>query len=275
MSSSPIERWNIAERPLRLREEARDLTARGGLLYALVWRDLTIRYKRSFLGVLWTMLHPLLLMVIFSIVFSALLGPRVPRYPAYFLSAYLAWNFFAQTVVNAMLSVAWNGPLMKRVPVPPSVFTLSTTISGLVNLVLGILVLCGLMLVAGIPLHGTMLFLPVSLAVVWTFTLGVSLALTAISVFLADVREMVQAALPALMYLTPIVYPIGIVPERFQWIIRINPMFYLVDMLRLPIYEGVLPPPRTIGIAAGCSLGACMLGWIVFRHLAPRFHAQL
>ena len=275
MSSSSLEQWNVAERPLRLLDEARHVAARGGLLYALVWRDLTIRYKRSFLGVLWTMLHPLLLMLIFSIVFSALLGPRVPRYPAYFLSAYLAWNFFAQTVVNAMLSVAWNGPLMKRVPVPPSVFTLATAISGLVNLVLGIVVLCGLMLAAGIPLHRSMLFLPVSFVLVGTFTFGVALALTAISVFLADVREMVQAALPALMYLTPIVYPIGIVPERFQWIIRLNPMFYLVDLMRLPIYEGVIPPWRTIGVAAACSLAACTLGWIVFRHLAPRFHSQL
>lgn len=280
MSSSPlpatiVERWNVAERPLRLIDEARHLAAHGGLLYALVWRDLTIRYKRSFLGVLWTMLHPLLLMLIFSIVFSALLGQRVPRYPLYFLSAYLAWNFFAQTVVNAMLSVAWNGPLMKRVPVPPSVFTLSTTISGLVNLVLGILLLCGLMLATGVPLHGTMLFLPVSLALVGAFTFGVALALTAISVFLADVREMVQAALPALMYLTPIVYPIDIVPERFQWIIRFNPMFYLVDTMRLPIYEGMLPPWRTLGIAAAFSLAACVLGWIVFRHLAPKFHSQL
>lgn len=269
------ERWNVAERPLRLVDEARHLAAHGGLLYALVWRDLTIRYKRSFLGVLWTMLHPLLLMLIFSMVFSALLGQRVPRYPVYFLSAYLAWNFFAQTVVNAMLSVAWNGPLMKRVPVPPSVFTLSTTISGLVNLVLGILMLCGLMLVTGVPLPGTLLFVPVSLALLGIFTFGCSLALTAVSVFLADVRELVQAALPALMYLTPIVYPIDIVPERFQWIIRSNPMFYLVDMLRLPIYEGVLPPWRTVGIAAAFSLAACVLGWIVFRHLAPKFHSQL
>lgn len=280
MSSSPlltnaVERWNVAARPLRLREEARHVAARGHLLYALIWRDLTIRYKRSVLGVLWTMLHPLLLMLIFSIVFSSLLGQRVPRYPAYFLSAYLAWNFFAQTVVNAMLSVAWNGPLMKRVPVPPSVFTLSTTISGLVNLILGILVLCGLLLAAAVPLRPTLLFLPVSLLILGAFTFGVSLALTAISVFLADVREMVQAALPALMYLTPIVYPIDIVPARFQWIIRFNPMTYLVDLMRLPIYDGVLPPLRTIGIAGGFAVAACALGWIVFRHLAPKFHSQL
>lgn len=274
-TADTIERWNVAERPLRLVDEVRHLATRGGLLYALVSRDLTIRYKRSVLGVLWTMLHPLLLMLIFSIVFSSLLGQRVPRYPIYFLSAYLAWNFFAQTVVNAMLSVAWNGPLMKRVPAPPSVFTLSTTISGLVNLVLGVIVLGGLMLITGVPLRGSLLFLPVSLVLLATFTLGIALVLTAISVFLADVREIVQAALPALMYLTPIVYPIDVVPQHFQWIIRFNPMYYLVDLLRFPIYEGVLPPWRTLGIAAGLSFTACGVGWLVFRHLAPKFHSHL
>lgn len=270
-----IERRTEAGRPLQWRAELRDLRGHKSLLYELVHRDLTVRYKRSFLGFLWTMLHPLLLMLIFLVVFSALFRFRAPRYEIYFLSAYVAWNFFAQTTVNAMAGVAWNGPLMKRVRVPPSVFTLAATISGLVNLGLSLIMLFAIMGVTGAPLRPALLFLPVSLLLVGLFTLGASLALTAISIFFGDVREMVQAGLPALMYLTPIIYPLSVVPERFRWLIRLNPLMYIVEVVRAPIYYGTMPAPTTLALATVISLGMLAIGWMIFRHAAPRFHAHL
>lgn len=273
--ASWIERRNVAERPLSWAEELRDIRAHAGLLYELVHRDLTVRYKRSALGFLWTMLHPLLLMLIFTVVFSSLFHGRAPHYETYFLSAYVAWNFFAQTAVNAMASVAWNGPLMKRVRVPQSIFTLAIVVAGLVNLGLSLIVLFSIMLVVGAPLHATLWFLPVSLLLVGVFTFGASLALTAISIFFGDVREMVQAGLPALLYLTPIIYPISIVPDRFRWLIKLNPFVYLVEIVRDPIYYGIIPAPTTLVLSIVVSLGSLTIGWMIFRHLAPRFHAHL
>jgi ABC-2 type transport system permease protein len=270
-----LERRTVGGQPLGWLEELRDVRGRAALLRELVHRDLTIRYRRSFLGFVWTMLHPLSLMLIFVVVFSGVLGSRAPHYETYFLSAYVAWNFFAQTTVNAMASVAWNGPLMKRVRVPPSIFTIATVVSGGVNLGLSLLVLFPIMLIVGAPIHATLLFLPVSLLLVGIFTLGVSLALTAVSIFFGDVREMVQAGMPALMYLTPIIYPIEVVPERFRWLIKLNPLVYIIEIVRDPIYYGILPSPRTLLVAVVISLGSLAGGWIIFRHLAPRFHAQL
>ena len=275
MSSSFIERRSVAGQPLRWFDELRDVTAHGALLFELVHRDLTVRYKRSVLGFFWTMLHPLLLMLIFLLVFSALFRGRTPHYETYFLSAYVAWNFFAQTTVNAMMSVAWNGPLMKRVRVPTSIFTLSIVVSGLVNLGLSLVVLFTIMIAIHSPLHATLWFLPVSLLLVGVFTFGVSLALTAMSVLYADVREMVQAGMPALMYLTPIVYPISIISERYRWIIRMNPLVYIVEIVRDPIYYGIIPSPATLSIAVVISLGSVAVGWIIFRHIAPHFYAHL
>jgi ABC-2 type transport system permease protein len=269
------ERRNIAGQPLRWTAELRDVARQSSLLVELVHRDLTVRYKRSFLGFFWTMLHPLLLMLIFVVIFSTLFGPRAPHYETYFLSAYVAWNFFSQTAVNAMAGVAWNGPLMKRVRVPPSIFTLSTTVSGLVNLGLSLIVLFAIMLIVGAPLRPALLFLPASLLLVGIFTLGVSLALTAVSVVFGDVREMVQAGLPALMYLTPIIYPISVVPERYRWLIKLNPMTYIVEIVRDPIYYGIIPSRATLLVATVVSLGALAVGWMIFRHMAPRFHAHL
>ncbi|MBV9494998.1 MAG: ABC transporter permease [Acidobacteria bacterium] len=279
-SSSPatfgplIERRNAAG-PLRLRDEIRDLVRQQSLLYELVHRDLTVRYKRSALGFLWTMLHPLLLMLIFTAVFSNLFRFQTPHYETYFLSAYIAWNFFSQTVVNAMASVSWNGHLMKRVRVPLSIFTISTAISGIVNLLLSLIVLFGIMLVLRVPLRPAVLYLPVSLTILFVFTLGVSLALTAISVYFGDVREMVQAGMPALMYLTPVIYPITIVPERYQWVVRSNPLMYIVELVRLPLYYKLVPSVRIAGGGALVAVIALVGGWMIFRHLAPRFHAHL
>ena len=275
MSSTFLEHRSVAGQPLRWSDELRDIREHAALLFELVHRDLTVRYKRSVLGFLWTMLHPLLLMLIFLVVFSALFRAGAPHYETYFLSAYVAWNFFAQTTVNAMASVAWNGPLMKRVRVPQSIFTLSIVVSGLVNLGLSLIVLFSIMLAVGAPLHATLAFLPISFLLLGLFTFGASLALTAVSIFFGDVREMVQAGMPALMYLTPIIYPISIVPERFRWAIKLNPLVYIVEIVRDPIYYGIIPSPATLSVAAVISFGSLAVGWMIFRHMAPRFHAHL
>jgi len=270
-----LERRSVAGEPLKAGEEVRDLYHHGALLFELVHRDLTVRYKRSVLGFFWTMLHPLLLMLIFLLVFSTLFKGRAPHYETYFLSAYVAWNFFSQTTVNAMMSVGWNGPLMKRVRVPPSIFTLSIVVSGLANLGLSLVVLFTIMFAVHSPMHASLVFVPVSLLIVGIFTFGVSLALTAMSVLFPDVREMVQAGMPALMYLTPIVYPISIIPERLRWIIQLNPMVYIVEIVRDPIYYGIIPSTLTLSIAVSVAVAALALGWIVFRHIAPHFYAHL
>jgi ABC-type polysaccharide/polyol phosphate export permease len=269
------ERRIVGGAPLSLRRELHDLVRNSSLLYELVHRDLTVRYKRSLLGFLWTMLHPLLLMLIFLVVFSHLFRFETPHYETYFLSAYVAWNFFSQTLLNSMMGIAWNGPLMKRVRVPPSIFTIASTVSGLVNLGLSLVVLFGIMLFVGVPVTPSMAFLPVALLIVGVFTLGVSLALTAISVFFGDVGEMVQAGMPALMYLTPVIYPVTIVPDRYRWFIKLNPLTYIVEIVRDPVYYGIIPTPATLSLSIIFAVGALVIGWLVFRYAAPRFHAHL
>jgi ABC-type polysaccharide/polyol phosphate export permease len=274
MSALSIRR-TVAGEALRGTDELRDLRAHANLLYELVHRDLTIRYKRSFFGFFWTMLHPLLLMLIFTVVFSGLFRNATPHYETYFLSAYVAWNFFAQTTTNSIAGLAWNGPLMKRVRVPRSIFTLAAVVSGIVNLALSLAVLLAIMLIVDAPLRPSLAVLPVSFIIVGIFTFGVSLALTAVCVFFADVREMYQAGLPALFYLTPAIYPISIVPERFRWLVELNPLTRLIALVREPIYYGRIPSPQTFASALAFSLIALLAGWLIFRRLAPRFDGRL
>lgn len=275
MSTTPLVRRTVAGAPLRLADELRDLARHRHLAWRLVHRDLTIRYKRSVLGFFWTMLHPLLMMLIFLVVFSQVFRFTTPHYETYFLSEYIGWMFFSQTVTHVMMAVQWNGPLLKRVRVPPSIFTISATLSGFVNLALSVVMLLVIMLIVRAPLKPVLWFLPFALLILALFTFGIALAFGAISVFFADVREMVQAALPALMYLTPIIYPISIIPDHWRPFFALNPLAYVLEIVRDPLYYGILPTGLTLTIAIVMSIGSVAFGWMIFRRLAPRFHAHV
>src|ERR1051326_1091244 len=165
----------FAGQKTRFLQEWREILQSGHLLYNLVHRDLTVRYKRSSFCALWTLLHPLLLTGILVIVFSHIFRFDIEHYEIYLLSGLLPWTFFAQTTVSSMAATAWNGPLMKRVRVPKSIFALSTTISGIINLAISYLPLVGIMVIRGIHFKPDMLFLPVSIAILAVFTFGLSL----------------------------------------------------------------------------------------------------
>ena len=145
---------NSADAKFSSRKEIRDLVDNANLLLNLVRRDLTVRYKRSVIGFFWTMLHPLILMVIMTIVFSQLFRfEGVEHYEIYFLSMYLVFGFFAQTTVQSMTTLSWNGMLLKRIRVPKSIFAISTILSGLVNLCLAYIPLFVIMIVRGAPIR--------------------------------------------------------------------------------------------------------------------------
>ncbi len=273
-AAPPVLRNRAGARPTFV-GECRAIAARGHLLSNLVGRDLTVRYKRSVLGFLWTMLNPLLLMLILMAVFSAFFRFAIEHYEVYFLSEYLVWNFFAQTTVAAMTSLGWNGALMKRVRVQNAIFAVSCAVSGLVNLLLSCVPLVAIMLVVGAPVRPALLFLPVAFLINGVFALGLSLALSAVTVYFADVKEMYQVGLMGLMYLTPMFYPLSIVPQRYLWVLRANPLLYLFETVRAPIYHGVLPAAGTLAIASALAVAALGIGWLVFRRLSPGFYLHV
>ena len=124
------------------------------------------------------------------------------------------------------------------------------------------------------PLRPAIVLLPASIAVIALFTLGVSLALTALSVYFADVREMYQAALPALLYMAPVIYPLSVVPERARWIVAWNPMTILIELMREPLYGGRAPSLHAFGTGSLIAVTSLAIGWAIFRRLAPRFESR-
>lgn len=275
MAARPPTLVRIAGRRVPLREEVRELAARRELLVNLVRRDLTVRYKRSLLGFLWTFLNPLIFMVILTIVFGTLFAGNAGRFPAYILPAYLVLQFFLQTTTTAMTSMAWNGPILRRVYVPPSLFPLSVVLSGLVNLGLSYLPLGLVMALTGAPFSWALVTLLPSSLLLFLFVLGCSWALAAVAVYFDDVRLMYQAGSYIFMFLTPIFYPLEIVPERFRPLIYANPLYHFCELIRTPVFHGQLPSFHHATVAGAWAVGALLLGWLVIRRLSPGFFRHL
>jgi len=252
-------------------EELVDTFKYRDLIYQLIRRDIVTRYKRSALGVVWTMLQPLGMMFVMAIVFSTLFH-QVEGYVAYLLSGLIAWTFFSQTTSAAIFQIVWGGALIRKIYVPMTSFCISAIGTGLVNLTLSIIPLLLIMLVIRRPVTWAFLFIPIPILLLMAFALGVSLILSTLTVYFPDVREMYQIIIQAWMYLTPIMYPADILPKAYRfWILNLNPMYYLISMFRIPIYQGTLPPSEIMIPGALISLVTLLIGWIYFSKKADNF----
>lgn len=243
--------------------ELRDLKQYQYLLRQLIRRDILTRYKRSILGVAWTMLNPLGTMLILSFVFSNLFKTE-QFYSVYILTGIISWNFFSQGTNAAMSGLMWGGSLMKQMYVPRTIFGISAIGTALVNLLLSLIPLMLVILITGAPLYWTWVFVPVSIVILVCFTLGFGLIISTLGIYFPDVAEMYQIVLSAWFYLTPIVYPESIIPENIRWLFFANPMYFMVKLFRLPIREGLIPSLTDIWPAAAWGLGTLIVGWLFF-----------
>ena len=255
-------------------EELKDIVKYRDLIFQLVRRDIVARYKRSVLGIAWTMLQPLGMMVVLTIVFSQLFG-RVEGYAAYLLSGLIAWTFFAQTTTGAIFQSVWGGALMQRIYIPQTVFSVASIGTGVVNLSLSLVPLLLILLILRRPLTWAALFLPIAILSLTAFALGIGLLLSSLAVRFPDIAELYQIILQAWMYLTPILYPSDILPSAYRkWLLYFNPMYYQVLMFRVPLYDGVLPSLPLVLIGIGIALGTLVLGWVYFSYQADKFAYQ-
>ena len=258
--------YDSARQKPRWIEEAANLWLYRGLVHELVIRDIKVRYKRSFLGILWTMLAPLLNMIALTLVFSALLKTAIQNYPVYFMAGSIFWGFFAQTTSTATAQTLASNEIAKRMFVPRSVFIASALGGGLINLILSLVPLLMILVATGFPLHVTWVFLPVSVLITALFTAGVSLLLFTVASRFADIKEMYLVLIQTWFFLTPVVYHPSIVPGRYRFILALNPMYFLVRTFRTPIYEGVIPSAELVLGSLALSVAVLVTGWVFFCH---------
>jgi lipopolysaccharide transport system permease protein len=261
----------------RRRSGVAELLQYRQLIAMLVVRELKVRYKRSILGVLWTMLNPLLLMVVYAVVFSTIMRTAVPNYAIFLLAGLLPWIFFSTAVMQGLMSVLVNQELVRKVRLPQAVFPLSVVGSNLVNFVLSLLPLAAMMVALGQRFSAALAFLPLAVVLLATFAAGATLLLSSATVFFRDVRHLTEVLLQVLLYLSPVLYDVDQLGEHTTWWFRVfrlelslNPMSYLVPLFRDPVYFGRVPALATVATAAAWAAAALAIGFVVFTRLEPR-----
>lgn len=258
------ELYDSSKRPHPLLEELIALVKYKELVIQFVSRAIKTRYKRSMLGVIWTMLNPLLTMVVLTIVFSSLFKFSVKNYPVYVLTGLVLWSFFSSTTSAAMGEMIWSGSLLSRIYVPKSVFAVSAVGTGLVNLLLSLIPLFGIALILGVKIHTSILIMPLAILILAIFSLGIGLLLSTAAVYFADMLPVYEVMLTIWMYSTPIIYPIEVVPRNLVWILKLNPLYYLVEIFRKPLFDGIVPDVRIWIIASLSAVLVLILGGWIF-----------
>ena len=243
------------------------------LLGSLVARDLKSRYKEAALGVVWAILQPLAMMLVFSLALSPFISspdPKVP-YGVFVFSGLLPWNFLAGSLNFGAMSLVNNSSLLKKIALPREVFPVASVLAGLVDLVLGLGVLLLLMLVLGLRPGLGLLALPAVLVLELALATGVALLLATANLFFRDVRHVLPVATMLWMFLTPVVYPLSRVSGKTAEILRLNPATFIIETFRSSLLGLPLPGPAEWLRASALALGVLALGWLVFRRCEPAF----
>lgn len=241
------------------------------LITELVKRDIKKKYRRSILGYLWSMLNPLLMMMITAMVFSNLFRFEIHNFVLYLLTGQILFTFFAEATNFAMGSILENGSLIKKVYVPKYLFPISRVASSTVNLIFTMPAMIAIMLYTDQPITWKLLVCVIPLFLLLLFCLGIGLLLASVAVYFRDVFHLYGVVLTALNYATPIFYPVNIVPDKYKFLIEYNPLAYYLQAFRDVVYNNQLPSLELIGMCFLFSIIALCAGGYIFNKKQNNF----
>jgi ABC-type polysaccharide/polyol phosphate export permease len=248
------------------------------LIRLLVNRELTLRYKRSVIGIGWTLLNPVLTSFVLWVVFSFVFASRLPgnqQFAPYLMAGILLFNFFNQGLLQSAESIAGNGGVLTKVYVPPQIFAISATLAGLVNFLIGMIPLAIVVYISGQTLAWT---IPVVLVVgvcLSFLTAGIGLTLSILFIRFDDTRNIVNVLLMTLMYFTPIIYPVSILSPTLQRVLQFNPLTSYLDIFRWAFSANAVATPGDWLYMFLTSAFSFLFGTYVFRKYWPRTVAML
>ena len=253
-----------------------DLKKYAPLLVNLAGKDFKLKYRRSILGVLWSILNPLFTMLVISKVFGALLKIEIPNFSTYYIVGWSIWNFFSEATNLSMSSVLQGAPLIKKVYLPKYIFPLEKCLFSLVNFAFSLIAVVAVMCLQGVFTgftSFTILLAPVPVLLCLVFNIGMSLLLSALTVFFRDIQHLYGVLLTVWMYLTPIIYPMYYLDnhQTLQTIVKCNPMYYYVEYFRSVAMYGQVPDFTFNLITVLISLGTLLFGALVFSKAQKRF----
>ena len=248
-----------------------ELVKYRALMHYLVLLDLRTRYRRSVLGFLWTLLNPLLLMLVMWIVFSRFARRPADNYPLFLLSALMAWLFFQQSIERSLVSITGNQGLLQNIYIPKIVFPLTVVASNFINLVFFLFAYFVIALPTDHGIPWTVILLPFVLVMLLLLASGASLLMSSLTVFFRDFIHLSSVVLRMLFYLTPIFYTPDIFGPKAAMLFKLNPAYYPVQAIRSVLYYGSLPSPVDIALGFGTAILVFLTGLAVFTSTENRF----
>ena len=241
------------------------------LLGELVKRDIKIKYKGSALGILWSVINPLLMMLVMSFVFGMVFRFQIQHYIVYLLTGQVLFSFMNEATTLSMNAILWNGSLLRKIYVPKYIFPISKVLSTLVNLGFNLISVFVIMAIDGVPFSWALFMIPVVIGFLFIFTLGLGLLLSTIVVFFRDMQHIYGVITLAWTYLTPIFYPINQLPENYQFFFKLNPMYQYINYFRIIVLEQRVPGWEINAVCLLCAIIMLLIGVSVFKAKQYKF----
>tara|TARA_R110001592_G_scaffold363300_1_gene683450 strand:- start:32194 stop:32982 length:789 start_codon:yes stop_codon:yes gene_type:complete len=241
-----------------------ELSSSRNVLWQLVAQQLILRYRRTALGYLWTLINPLLMMSIMALVFSTLFNADLKTFAVFLFTGMIPWNFFSSVVTQSGTSFINNEGLIKKIYLPKIIFPLSITSALLIDTIFSFFALFIIILILDSPLSWALLFIPIAFLLLFVFTLGIGLITSIATVYFRDLQYVILIIMQALFFLTPILYKPEALKGKVAWLITLNPVVPFIDLFRAPLYLGSLPSQSTIVLSILFSLASITVGLIIF-----------
>ena len=249
----------------------------GALIRSFVKRDLQVRYKGSAIGLFWSVVHPLVMLILYTYIFSAILKVRVgaaegtENFAIYLFCGLLPWNAFAEGVNRSTGVILEHANLIKRTIFPSEILPIYLVVSGIVTQLIGLGILLVALLVTAHPFSSLIVILPAILLLQFALTVGLSWIVAGFTVFVRDLGQIIGMVMTIWVFLTPIFYPPTLIPDRLRFLLLMNPMYALVESYRSLILKGRIPPWESLAWLACVALAVFLLGYRLFTRMQGAF----
>jgi lipopolysaccharide transport system permease protein len=245
------------------------------LLRELISRDLKLRYKRSFLGILWSLLNPLLQLVILSLIFRIVLPLNIPNYNTFLFTGLLVWTWFQTSLYSATGTIVDNRELIRRPGFPAAILPVVTVATNFIQFLLALPILLIFLLITGFTLSAALVSLPVLFVVQFLFTLSLVYVIATLHVRFRDTQYLLGIALLLGFYISPIFYEASRIPQQYQLLYRLNPMVTLIESYRRVLIHGLFPDLLSLTLLSIISLVLLLIGYRLFKHARAQFAEEL
>lgn len=259
-----------------LMETIKELFSYRQMIFSLVKRDLRGRYKGSVLGFLWTFLNPLLQLVVYSLVFSAIMRVNIENYYIFLFVGLVPWLFFSSCLTGGTSCIGQQQDLVKKIYFPREVLPISFVMSQFVNMLLTFVVIFAVLFVSGMGVNfKALIFLPIIFLVEFIMALGVTMILSGLTVYFRDLEYIFSIISMAWMYLTPVMYSVDMVPSEYEKLFYLNPMTSVIIAFRDILYYQKAPHLRTLMLGFMTGVIVLAIGWFTFSMLKRNFAEEL